>query len=210
MDRQVSRQSGSPVDPAEYPARAARQWIPPSIPPERLASRSRRVSRQSGSPVYPAEHPARAARQWIPPSIPPERVASGSRRVSRQSGLPVDPAEHPARAARQWIPQSISPEQPAESPVKLSSIPLSIFCGWILPSIRPVSSRSGSPVFARQYPARAACQSGNSESKSLGCGGICCNSRKLVSVEGGDRSKRSNFYSPYLRGSADQKWLVSC
>ena len=30
----VSRQSCSPVDPAQYPARAARQWIPPSIPPE--------------------------------------------------------------------------------------------------------------------------------------------------------------------------------
>ena len=45
--RRVPRQSCSPVDPAEYPARAARQWIPPSIPPERVASG--------------------AARQWIPP-----------------------------------------------------------------------------------------------------------------------------------------------
>ena len=63
-------QGSSPVDPAEYPARAARQWIPPSIPPELLSSGSRPVSR-------------RAARQWIPPSIPPERLASGSRRVSR-------------------------------------------------------------------------------------------------------------------------------
>ena len=59
--------------PTQNPARAARQWIPPSIPPERLASGSRRVSRQSGSPVDPAEYP-------------PERLASGSRRVSRQSG----------------------------------------------------------------------------------------------------------------------------
>ena len=56
----VSRQTIPPVDPAEYPARAAGKWI--------------------RSPVDPAEYPARAARQWIPPSIPP---ASGSRRVSR-------------------------------------------------------------------------------------------------------------------------------
>ena len=41
----VSRQSSWPVDPAEYPARAACQWIPPSIPPEQPASGSRRVSR---------------------------------------------------------------------------------------------------------------------------------------------------------------------
>ena len=34
---------------------------------------------------------------------------------------------------------------------------------------------------------------GNLESKSLGCRGVCCNGRKLVSVEGGDCSKRSNF-----------------
>ena len=34
---------------------------------------------------------------------------------------------------------------------------------------------------------------GNLESKSLGCRGICCNGRKLVSVEGGDCSKQSNF-----------------
>ena len=43
----LSRQSSSPVEPAEYPARAARQWITPSIPPEQLASGSRRVSCQS-------------------------------------------------------------------------------------------------------------------------------------------------------------------
>ena len=66
--RQVSR---SPVDPAQYPARSAREWIPSSIPPQRLASGSRQVSRQSGSP---------ASRQssWPvdPPSILPERLAS--------------------------------------------------------------------------------------------------------------------------------------
>ena len=120
--------------PTQYPARAALQWIPPSIPPEQLVSGSRRVSRQSCLPVDPAQYPARAARQWIPPSIPPERLASGSRRVSRraarqwippsilperlasgsrrvfcQRGSPVDPAEYPARVARQWIPRSSSP-----------------------------------------------------------------------------------------------------
>ena len=74
--------------PTQYPARAVRQWIPPSIPPERLASGSRRVS-----------------------------LASGSRRVSRQSGSPVDPARDPAEypasiepslrpaSIRQWIRQ---------------------------------------------------------------------------------------------------------
>ena len=165
--------------PTQYPARAARQWIPPSIPPEQLAS-----GRQSCSPVDPAEYPARAARQWIPPSIPPEQLASGSRRVSRQS------CSDPARAARQWIPPSITPgpeqlasrvsrqssppvdpaEYPAEYPSARvgrqwigASIPLSIPWRWILPSIRPASSRSGLPVLAsgsRQYPARAARQSG--------------------------------------------------
>ena len=54
--------------PIQYPARADRQWIPPSILPEWLASGSRRVS-QSSSPVDPAEYP-RVARQWIPPSSP--------------------------------------------------------------------------------------------------------------------------------------------
>ena len=34
---------------------------------------------------------------------------------------------------------------------------------------------------------------GNLESKSLGCGGICCNGRKLVRVDGGDCSKRRFF-----------------
>ena len=40
---------------------------------------------------------------------------------------------------------------------------------------------------------------GNLESKSLGCGGICCNGRKLVSVEGGDCSKRSILRFPFFR-----------
>ena len=129
--------------PTQYPARAALQWIPPSIPPEQLVSGSRRVSRQSCLPVDPAQYPARAARQRIPPSIPPERLASGSRRVSRraacqwippsilperlasgsrrvfcQRGSPVDPAEYPARVARQWIPRSSSPVDPAEYPAE--------------------------------------------------------------------------------------------
>ena len=34
---------------------------------------------------------------------------------------------------------------------------------------------------------------GNLESKSLGCGRICCNGRKLVSAQGGDCSMRSIF-----------------
>ena len=132
--RRVSRQSCSPVDPAQYPARAARQWIPPSIPPaarppsiprERLASGSRRVSRQSCSSVDPAQYPARAARQWIPPSIPPELLVRGSRPVSRQSGSPVDPAQNPARAAGQWIPPSI-PRQWVPRERLAVGIPLSI------------------------------------------------------------------------------------
>ena len=93
--RQVSRQSGSPVDPAEYPARAARQWIPdPAEYPARAdpAKYPAKAARQwNCSPVDPAEYPSRAARQRIPPSIPPERLASGSRRVSRQSCSSVDP-----------------------------------------------------------------------------------------------------------------------
>ena len=138
------------------------QWIPPSIPPELLASRA---SRRSSSPVDPAEYPARAARQWIPPSIPPEQLASGSRPVSRQSCSPVDPPqERLASGSRRVSRQSSPPVDPAEYPrVACQWIPLSIPCRWILPSIRPVSSRSGSPEFAsgsRQYPARAACQSG--------------------------------------------------
>ena len=167
----VSRQSCLPVDPAEYP-RAARQWIPPSIPPERLTSGSRRVSRRTG--------PRPASRQsGSPVSIPPERLASGSRRVSHQSSPPMG-------VVREWIPSSITPasgsrrvshhssppvesgKYPAEYPRAARqrippSIPLSIPCRWILPSIRPISSQSGSPAFAsgsRQYPAREARQFG--------------------------------------------------
>ena len=88
--------------PTQYPARAARQWIPPSAPPAELASGSRRVSRQRRS-------------------IPPKRLASGSRRVSRQRSLPVDPAEYPARASCQWIPPSIPPEQLASGSRRVSS-----------------------------------------------------------------------------------------
>ena len=108
--------------PTQYPARAARQWIPPSILPEQLASGSRpvsrRVSRQSGSPVD--DRQSGLPVDPIPPSIPPEQpasrsrrelvteyLASGSRRVSRQSSSPVNPAECPTRAARQRIPPSI-------------------------------------------------------------------------------------------------------
>ena len=146
--RRVSRQSCSPVGPAEYPARAARQWIPPSISPELLASGSRRVSRQSCLPVDPAEYPARAACQWIPPRIPPEQLASeslpvsrellasgperltsGSRQVSHQSGSPVDSAKYPTtaeypaeypRVARWRIPPNIPPEDvdPAKYPAE--------------------------------------------------------------------------------------------
>ena len=152
--RRVSRQSCSPVDPAQYPARAARQWIPPSIPPERLASGSRQVSCQSSWPVDPAQYPTRAARQWIRPSIPPE--------LARQSSQPVDPAAeyprvarqwilpsipYPARVARQWIPPSIPPERPASGSRRVSR----------------VSSRGGLLAFAsgsRQHHARAARQSG--------------------------------------------------
>ena len=116
----VSRQSSSPADPAEYPARAARQWIPPRIPPELLASGSRRV-------------PARAARKWIPPSIPPELLASGSRPVSRQSCSPVDvsrqkwippsiPPERLASGSRRASRQSGSPVDPAEYPAELMGI----------------------------------------------------------------------------------------
>ena len=152
--RRVSRQSCLPVDPAQYPARAARQWIPPSIPPERLASGSRRVSR-------------RAARQWIPPSILPERLASGSRRVFCQRGSPVDPAEYPASVARQWIPHTVarqwippsiplsiphssSPVDPAEYPAEY---PLPVDPAEYPPSIKPerlASIRQWIPPVSRQ------------------------------------------------------------
>ena len=140
------------MDPAEYPARAARQWIPPSIPLQLLASGAR------GSPVdperlAPADYSARAARQWIPlsippeqlasgsrpvsrqscSSIPPERLASGSRRVSRQSGSPVDPSRRESH-------QSSPPVDPAEEYLRVARqwIPLRILARvarqWIPPS----------------------------------------------------------------------------
>ena len=118
-----------PVDPAEYPARVARQWIPPSIPPEQPASASCRVS-QSSSPVDPAKYPARVARQWISPSIPPEQPASASR-VSRSSS-PVHPAEYPAECPL--------PVDPAEYP---ASIEPERVAKWI----PPVSRQSSSPVW---------------------------------------------------------------
>ena len=99
----------------------------------------------------PTQYPARAARQWIPPSIPPEQLASGSSRVSRQSSPSVDPAEYP-RVARQWM-------DPAEYPTRA----------------------------ARSLMSKRA--DGNLESKFRGCGGICCNGRKLVSMEGIARSE---------------------
>ena len=103
--RRVSRQSSSPVDPADgsrfkYPTGAARQWIPPSIPlsmPEWLVRGSRRVSRQSGLPVDPAEYPARAAGQWIPPSIPPELLASGLTRPRSREHWEGSPRGQPPR-----------------------------------------------------------------------------------------------------------------
>ena len=148
------------MDPSEYPARAARQ--------------------------DPAQHPARVARQWSPPT--PEYLASGSRqvshqcsppasgprRVSHQSSLPVDPAEHPA--------QYPLPVDPAEYPASIKPERHASIRQWI----PPVSRQSSSPVWFCLLSKRA---DGNLESKSLGCGGICCNGRKLVSVEGGDCSK---------------------
>ena len=104
--------------PTQHPARAARaarQRIPPSIPPEQLASGSRRVSRQSCSPVDPAEYPARAAGQWVPPSIPPERIPPSIPPERIPPSIPPErlaSGEYPARAARQWIPPSIPPSVP--------------------------------------------------------------------------------------------------
>ena len=148
--------------PTQYPARAARQWIPPGILPEQLASGSRRVSRQSCSPVDPAQYPARAAHQWIPPSIPPERLASGCRQVSRQlasaslpvsrpvshqSCSPVDPAKYPAQVSHQSSP----PVDPAEYPADAEHPrvdPAEYFARvarqWIPPSIPLEQPASGS------------------------------------------------------------------
>ena len=122
--------------PTQYPARAARQWIPPSIPPKQLASGSRRAFRQSSLPVDPAEYPARAACQWVPPGIPPELLASA-----------VDPAEYCARAARQWIPPSFYQWVPPSIPPEL-----------LASGSRRVSRQSGSPVDPAEYPAREAGQ----------------------------------------------------
>ena len=108
---------GVEASQSQCSARAARQWIPPSIPPERLASGSHRVSRQSGSPVAPAKYPARAARQWF-----------------RQSSSPVDPAEYLTRAARQWIPPTAEYAGVACQPDEPER--------WI----PPVSRQSSSPV----------------------------------------------------------------
>ena len=54
---------------------------------------------------------------------------------------------------------------------------------------------------------------GNLESKSLGCRGIGCNARKLVSVEGGDCSKRSNFSAAcasLISPPQNAMWDISC
>ena len=117
------------MDPAKYPGRAARQWIAPSIPPERLASGSRQVSRQRGLPVDPAEYAARAVSR------------QSSRRVSRQSSSPVDPAEYPGRAARQWIAPSIPPERLASGSRQVSRQRVCCQSSW--PVVDPA-----------QYPAR--------------------------------------------------------
>ena len=161
------------MDPADYPARAARQWIPPSIPPERLASGSRRVSRQSSWPVDPAQYPARAARakkhlqraigrRCLPiagptrSSILPERLASGSRQVSYQSGSPVDSAEYPTtarRVARRWIPLSIPPEYFASGSRQVShqSSPAEYPARAAASGSRRVSSGQYQAGAARQY-----------------------------------------------------------
>ena len=184
------------MDPAQYPARAARQWIPPSIRPERLPSGSRRVSRQSGFPVDPAQYPARAARQWITPSIPPEQLDSGTRQVFGQSGSPVHPAEYPARAAFQWIPPSIPPERLANGS-------------------RRVSRQSSWPVDPSNYPARAARQrippSGSRYVKAANKCGPCqpsCLSVCVMSVSG-----RPPAWVAHARGGppvAQDQRLIDC
>ena len=54
---------------------------------------------------------------------------------------------------------------------------------------------------------------GNLESKSLGCRGICCNGRKLVSVEGGGCSKQSilfpRFFPLFLINKMRRKKITS-
>ena len=50
---------------------------------------------------------------------------------------------------------------------------------------------------------------GHLESKFLGCAGICCNGCNLVSVEGGDCSKRSNFlFSFFLAHELHMSYAV--
>ena len=155
--------------PTQYPARAARQWIPPSIPSEVLARGSCPVSRQNCSPVDPAEYRARAARQWIPPSIPPEQLPSGSRPASRQSWAcqwipPNIPPERLASGSRHVSRQSGSPADPAEYLASLSGGSCEVSA-----SFEPERS----PVFASIPPEQLASLSkradGNFESKSLGC-----------------------------------------
>ena len=141
--RPVTRHSSSLVDRAEHLARAARQWIPPSIPRELLASGSHPVSRHSSSPVDRAEHLTRAARKWIPPSIPPEWLAAEYPAIACS---PVDPAEYPARAARQWIPPSTPPEWLASGCRRVSRHSL------LASGSRRVSRHSSFPVYPSQYP----------------------------------------------------------
>ena len=203
---------GSPVDPSQYPARAACQWIPLSIP-EQLASGSRRVSRQSGSPVDPAEypagpapaqHPARAARQWIPPSIPPERLASGSRRVSHQSS--------PAMGiVREWIPSSITPASgsrqvshhsspPVESAEYPAEYPLSVDPAEYPANIEPerlASIRQWIPPVSRQSssPDWFCCWCPRVRSAERGAGGGFCRCITLVPCRR-DRPRASSCCSP--------------
>ena len=145
-------------------------------------------------PSTPRPHPvSRQSSSPIPSSIPPEQLASGSRRVSGQyragaacQHSPVDPAQYPARTARQCIPLSIF----TGGSCRVSGQYRAGAACQHSPVDPPVSRQSSSPVWFCLMSKRA---DGNLESKSLGCGGICCNDRKLVSVEGGDCSKRSNF-----------------
>ena len=170
-----SRQSSSPVEPAEYPARAARQWIP-------------QVSRQSSSPVDPAAYPARAARQYIPLSIPPERLAMDTRRDTLASYSEILNGIlggiHWRAALVIYLAGSIPCR--AEYPASIEPERLASIRQWT----PPVSRQSSSPVWFCLMSKRA---DGNLESKSLECGGICWNG--CVSVEGGDCSNRNNLFS---------------
>ena len=145
----------------------------------------------------PAEYPTRVARQWIPPSIP----------NPAEYPLPVDPAEHPASveperlaSTLQWIPpvssQSSSPvwfclmSRPAQSWVYMSCWCLLVLSRladkwslthtdrWIRLSMRGLS-RSHRPQATRKP-----CL--NSHNRVHG--------GKLVRMEGGDCSSRSNLF----------------